>query len=85
MPPLLTSRQMFVTGLALTTIGIALSFLGDFWFAQVVDPASITYGQAGTVATIAREVTLTLGLVLVGASLVTRHIELQGGAGRDGS
>lgn len=68
---------MFIAGLALTLIGITLAFLGDFWFAQIVDPATMAYGAAGTIATILREITMTLGLILIGTSPLARTIEVK--------
>lgn len=75
MPPRLTARQMFVAGVVLTAIGAALALVTDGWLALLFQSADFPHAVAGTLATLLREITMTLGLVLIGISLLARFLE----------
>jgi len=74
MPPRLTARQMFIAGATLTAIGTALALVTDGWLALIFESADFPHAVAGTIATLLREISMTLGLVLVGGSVVTRSL-----------
>jgi hypothetical protein len=75
MPPLLTARQLFITGVTLTALGAALALVTDGWLALLFESADFPHAVAGTIAALLREIAMTLGLVLVGVSLLARHLE----------
>ncbi|MFB2557051.1 hypothetical protein [Herbiconiux liangxiaofengii] len=75
MPPLLTARQLFVMGVVLTTIGSALALVTDGWLALLFESADFPHAVAGSIAILVREITMTLGLVLVGVSFLARRLE----------
>lgn len=75
MPPRLTAGQLFVSGLVLTGIAVALALVTDGWLALIFQSADLPHAIAGTLATLAREICMTLGLVLVGVSFVIRQLE----------
>ncbi|WP_382306621.1 hypothetical protein [Herbiconiux sp. UC225_62] len=75
MPPRLTARQMFVSGVVLTAIGATLALVTDGWLALLFGSADFPHAIAGTIATLLREIAMTLGLVLVGVSLLARILE----------
>jgi hypothetical protein len=66
---------MFTTGVVLTAIGAALALVTDGWLALLFESAAFPHAVAGTIATLLREITMTLGLVLIGVSLLARQLE----------
>jgi hypothetical protein len=79
MPPRLTARRLFVSGLALTAIAVGLALVTDGWLALIFQSADLPHAIAGTLATLAREICMTLGLVLVGVSFLSRQLESPSG------
>ena len=75
MPPRLTARQMFILGVMLTAIGAALALVADGWLALAFEDADFPHAVAGTIATLVREITMTLGLVLIGVSILARTLD----------
>ena len=75
MPPRLTARQMFITGIVLTAAGATLALITDGWLTLIFTSADLPFAIAGTIATLVREITMTLGLVLIGVSPVVRLLE----------
>jgi hypothetical protein len=75
MPPRFTARQMFIAGVVLTAVGAALALVTDGWLALLFESADFPHAVAGTIATLLREITMTLGLVLIGVSLLARQLE----------
>lgn len=75
MPPRMNARQFFWAGAVLTVIGIVLAIFVDQWVAQLVNPVDLAYGTAATLASLVRQVCMTLGLVLLGISPLARIIE----------
>ena len=80
MPARLTARKMFVAGPVLTAIGATLTLVTDGWLALPFGSADFPYAIAGTIATLLREIAMTLGLVLVGVSLLARVLEPSSGS-----
>ncbi len=74
MPPRLTARRMFIAGVTLASIGAAFALATDGWLALIFESADFPHAGAGTIATLLREITMTLGLVLIGGSIVTRSL-----------
>jgi hypothetical protein len=74
MPPRLTARQMFVMGVVLTAAGATLALVTDGWLTPIFTTADLPFAIAGTIAALVREITLTLGLVLIGVSLLARAV-----------
>jgi hypothetical protein len=66
---------MFITGVVLTAVGAALALVTDGWLALLFESADFPHAVAGTIATLLREITMTLGLVLIGVSLLARQLE----------
>ena len=75
MPPRLTAHQIFITGIFLTAIGAVLALVTDGWLTVIFQSADVPYAIAGSIAIIVREICMTLGLVLIGASLLARVLE----------
>lgn len=75
MPPRLTARQMFIVGVTLTAIGAALALVTDGWLALAFESADFPHAVAGTIASLLREIAMTLGLVLIGVSMLARTLE----------
>ncbi|WP_291037775.1 hypothetical protein [Herbiconiux sp.] len=74
MPPRLTARQLFITGIVLTAAGATLALITDGWLTLIFTSADLPFAIAGTIATLVREITMTLGLVLIGVSTLSRVI-----------
>jgi hypothetical protein len=74
-PPRLTARRLFVSGLALTAIAVGLALVTDGWLALIFQSADLPHAIAGTLATLPREICMTLGLVLVGVSFLSPQLE----------
>jgi hypothetical protein len=66
---------MFITGIVLTAAGAALALVTDGWLTLIFTSADLPFAIAGTIATLAREITMTLGLVLIGTALLARSQE----------
>ncbi|WP_368496877.1 hypothetical protein [Herbiconiux sp. A18JL235] len=66
---------MFIAGVILTAIGATLALVTDGWLGLLFESAAFPHAIAGTIATLAREIAMTLGLVLVGVSLLARVLE----------
>jgi len=75
MPPRLGARQMFVTGLALTLVGVALRLFGTELGNLVTSPEGLPPFFALAVVDLLGQITLTLGLVLIGVSPIARLLE----------
>jgi hypothetical protein len=74
MPPRLTARQLFITGIVLTAAGATLALITDGWLTLIFTSADLPFAIAGTIATLVREITMTLGLVLIGVSMLLRAV-----------
>lgn len=74
MPPRLTPRQMFIAGIILTAAGTTLALITDGWLTLIFTSADLPFAIAGTIATLVREISMTLGLVLIGVSTLARAI-----------
>jgi hypothetical protein len=85
MPPRLTSRQIFIAGAALAAIGVALALVTDGWLTVIFESAEVPNVIAGAIALIVREICMTLGLILVGASVLARHLDARGEIGANGN
>jgi hypothetical protein len=83
MPPRLTARQIFITDIVLTAIGAALALVTDGWFTVIFQSADVPHAIAGSIAIIVREICMTLGLVLIGISLLARNLGPLASAGAD--
>jgi hypothetical protein len=66
---------MFIAGAALTALGATLALVTDGWLALLFESAAFPRAVAGTIATLFREIAMTLGLVLIGVSLLARQLE----------
>lgn len=75
MPPRLTAHQIFITGIVLAAIGAALALVTDGWLTVIFQSADVPHAIAGSIAIIVREICITLGLVLIGVSLLARVVE----------
>lgn len=75
MPPRLTARQIFITGIVLAAIGATLALVTDGWLTVIFQSADVPHAIAGSIAIIVREICMTLGLVLIGVSLLARVVE----------
>ena len=74
MPPRLTARQLFITGVVLTMLSAALSLVADGWLGLDLHAVSIPLVILGTIPLLLREMTMTLGLVLIGAGFLARTL-----------
>lgn len=75
MPPALSARAIFVSGLTLTVLGIVAAFVAAPIAFAIAPPYGDSYATAGTIAGLVSEITLTLGLVLLGTSPLARMVE----------
>ena len=75
MPPLLTSRQMFVTGIVLTVVGLLATVFGTTVAFAITGPGQVALGVASGTATALAQIFLTLGLVLLAVSPLARMLE----------
>ncbi|MBF4573183.1 hypothetical protein ITJ64_11700 [Herbiconiux sp. VKM Ac-1786] len=75
MPPRLTTRQILITGIVLAAIGAALALVTNGWLTVILQSADVPNAIAGSIAIIVREICMTLGLVLIGVSLLARIVE----------
>ncbi len=65
---------MFVAGSILTAIGSALTLVSDGWLSALFESAPVAYAITGSIAALLKEIAITLGLVLIGASLAIRTL-----------
>jgi hypothetical protein len=66
---------MFIAGVVLTAIGATLALVTDGWLALLFESADFPHAIAGTIATLVREIAMTLGLVLIGVTPLARQLE----------
>jgi hypothetical protein len=65
---------MFIAGIVLTAAGATLALITDGWLTLIFTSADLPFAIAGTIATLVREISMTLGLVLIGVSMLPRAI-----------
>ena len=75
MPPHLSARQLLIAGVILVGIGASLALVTDGWLAVIFETAEVPHAIAGTLASLVREITMTLGLTMVGVSFLARNLE----------
>jgi len=74
-PPALTSKQMFLTGLVLTALGIVLSIFGVTVMTVLIQSTDAAAGTAAVIVSVLAQIVLTLGVVLLAVSPLARMIE----------
>lgn len=85
MPPRMTSGQIFIAGAVLAAIGVVLALVTDGWLTVIFQSAEVPNVIAGAIALIVREICMTLGLVLIGASVLARHLDAPDEVGVNGN
>lgn len=75
MPPALTSKQMFVTGIVSTVVGVVATLFGSTFAFSIGGSDQVALGVVLGLVGVLAQILLTLGIVLIAVSPLARMLE----------